>query len=754
MGYQKTQFSSPKDSAEQSRPVAEAEEGDTSLSEMLVTLRKQRWVLALSLVLGVGFGVYAAYTQPQLFEAQSTIQVHNGASNQYRLDANMFYDDDELAKLNTEVAILKSESLLQTVAIEMDLANNPDFLGVKGPLPKRSMDVPAVRASVVGKLQSSLQVSMQMHSELITIGYSSLNAKLSSDIVNKVVFEYIQRSYHTPVERTRMVSQWLSSQLDELKSEVERSQQQMMDLQRKLGVMGYDSTAHNQLQTSLEELVAAEGAAKVARITSESRYRMISGMDANTLDGSIETTPGTAPAELNVLRQQLAAARTNYQQMTSTLGGNHPQVKALAAQIAELTKQIDTEQSRLQLQAKETYLAAKATEDKIEQELEARKAEAYSQGDDRVQYTLLQQQYEQNRTLYDGLEQKLRMAEVQAGLEALEVDVVDPAMPAVNPTLESPSKVILLKALYFLLGGFVIAFILEGLDTGLHNIQQIEAVMELPSLAVIPQAKRLSAEQREALTPAERNIAVLSQPKSQFAEAFRSLRTSLLLVTAGQPPKFILMASAMPSEGKTTAATNLACILAHGGARVLLLDADLRRPTIHHRFGLTGKLGLSTILAGSSTLEETVQHLDETPDLDILSSGPVPPFPTEMLGSEAMRSLMERLGNIYSYVVIDSPPVLSVTDPVVLGRLVDAVVLVIRHGKSSKNALRRSRDVLVRSGAPMAGLLLNAVDVNSPDYYGYYGHSGYSYRNIDAESWETTGSAATGNAVSQQRQKP
>jgi uncharacterized protein involved in exopolysaccharide biosynthesis len=616
MGFQQTQFSSPKGSTEQPRPVTGAEEGDTSLADMLATMRKQRWVLALSLVLGVGFGVYAAYTQPQLFEAQATIQVHNGASNQYRLDANMFYDDDELAKMNTEVAILKSDSLLQTVASEMDLANNPDFLGIKGPLPKRSLDDPAVRASVVGKLQGSLQINMQMHSELISIGYSSLNAKLSSDIVNKVVFEYIQRSYHTPVERTRMVSQWLSSQLDELKSEVERSQQQMMDLQRKLGVMGYDTNAHNQLQTSLEELVAAEGTAKVARITSESRYRMISGMDPNTIDGSIETTPGTSPAELNTLRQQLAMARTNYQQLTSTLGVNHPQTKALAAQIAELTKEIDTEQSRLELQAKETYLAAKATEDKIEQELEARKAEAYSQGDDRVQYTLLQQQYEQNRTLYDGLEQKLRMAEVQAGLEALEVDVVDPAVPAVNPTLESPTKVILLKTLYFLLGGFVIAFILEGLDTGLHNIQQIEAVMELPSLAVIPQARRLSAEQRESLTPAERNIAVLSQPKSQFAEAFRSLRTSLLLVTAGQPPKFILMASAMPSEGKTTAATNLACILAHGGARVLLLDADLRRPTIHHRFGLTGKLGLSTILAGSSSLEEAVQHLDDDALLD------------------------------------------------------------------------------------------------------------------------------------------
>jgi capsular exopolysaccharide synthesis family protein len=752
MGSQQTQFPLANGATEQPRPpVTGGEVGDTSLSEALTTLRKQRWVLVLAAVLGVSYGAYKAYTQPRLFEADATIQVHNGASNQYRLDSSYFYGDDELSKLNTEVAILKSDSLMETVASEMDLANNQDFLGVKGPMPKRSLDDPAVRASVVETLQSNLQVNMQAHSELIHISYSSLSAKLSADIVNKVVFDYIQRSYHTPVERTRMVSQWLSSQLDELKSEVEHSQQQMMDLQRKLGVMGYDSTAHNQLQTSLEGLLTAEGAAKVARITAESRYRMIAGMDSNTIDESIETTPGTAPMELNLLRGQLAVAKTNYQQLTTTLGVNHPQAKALAAQIAELTKEIDTEQSRLQLQAKESYLAAKAAEEKTGQELEARKAEVYSQGDDLVQYTLLQQQYEQNRTLYDGLEQKLRMAEVQAGLEALEVDVVDPARPPVNPTLQSRSTVILTTTLFFLLGGVVVAFILEGLDTGLHSIQQIEAVMELPSLAIIPQAKRLSVEQAESLSPAERNVTVLSQTKSQFAESFRSLRTALLLVTAGQPPKFILFTSAMPSEGKTTAATNLACILAQGEARVLLLDADLRRPTIHHRFGLTGKLGLTTVLAGSSTLEEAVQHLSEAPNLDILPSGPVPPFPTEMLSSEAMQALMERIGKLYTHVVIDSPPVLSVTDGVVLARMVDAVVLVIRHGKSSKNALRRSRDLLVRSGAPMAGLVLNAVDVNSPDYYGYYGHSGYSYRNVDAESWETTGSAATGDSGPERR---
>ena len=331
---------------------------------------------------------------------------------------------------------------------------------------------------------------------------------------------------------------------------------------------------------------------------------------------------------------------------------------------------------------------------------------------------------------------------MQAGLEALEVDVVDQALPPVSPTMRPPSSIIVSTTVMFLLGGIVIAFIMDGLDTGLHNIHEIESVMNMPSLAIIPQAKRASVEQMALMSTAQRNINVLTQPKSQFTEAFRTLRTSLMLSTAGQPPKFILFTSAMPSEGKTTMASNLACILAQGNVRVLLVDADLRRSNIHHRFGLTGKLGLTTILTGTSTLEETLQHVPEAPNLDILPSGPVPPFPTEMLSSDAMVALMERLGKMYTHVVIDSPPVLSVTDAVVIGHMVDAVVLVVRHGKESKNVMRRARDVLARTGAPVAGLVLNAVDVNSPDYYGYYGYLGYSYGNVDGDSWETQPSAA------------
>jgi capsular exopolysaccharide synthesis family protein len=722
-------------------PGPGSEIGDTSLTEAVVTLRKRRWVLIVAVVLGAIYGSYKAFTQPKFYEAAGTIQVHNGASNEYRVDLYSEYGDAD-TRMNTEASILKSDALLATVASEMNLANNPAFSGVP-PGSHLSLDDPNVRARVVGALQGGLNVTLVPHTEMMRISYSSLSAKLSADIVNKVVDDYIQRSYQTPVESTMKVSHWLSGQLEELKTEVEQSQQQMMELQRKLGVLGYDST-HSELGTSLEGLLAAEGNAKVARINAESRYRMIAGMDPNTIEGSIETTPGTMPGELNALRGQLATAKATYAELTAQdgLGPNNPRVKSLQAQIGELTKEIDTEQNRLELQAKENYLAAKAAEDKTEQELDARKAEAYQQGDDLVKYTILQREYEQNRALYDGLEQRLETAKVQAGLEALEVDVIDQALPPVSPTMRSPSSIILSTTVFFLLGGIVIVFIMEGLETGLHNIQEIEAVMEMPSLAIIPQAKRASVEQMESMTTAQRNVNVLTQPKSQFTESFRALRTSLLLSTSGQPPRFILFTSAMPSEGKTTMASNLACILAQSDVRVLLMDADLRRSNMHHRFGLTGKIGLTTVLAGTSTLEEALQHVPEIPNLDILPSGPLPPFPTEMLSSEAMLALMARLGKMYAHIVIDSPPVLSVTDAVVLGRMVDAVVLVIRHGKESKNVMRRARDLLARSGAPMAGLVLNAVDVNSPDYYGYYGYLGYSYGNVDADSWETQPSAA------------
>lgn len=708
---------------------------DTTLSEALIVLRKRRWILIVCILLGLAYGIYKAESQPKLYDAYGRIQVRTGASNEYRVSAVQGYASDGGSKMLTEIEILKSDTLMFTVCREMDLANNADFLERKGPVPHASLDDGVTRQDTVHRLQSNLHIAVVPKTDIIRISYSSLNPKLSADIVNRVIQDYIQRSYRTRFESSQHVSDFLSGTLEGLKQDVESSQEQMMDMQRKLGILGFDPT-HNQISSSLDDLARAAASAKLARIVAEARYRVVSGMDPDTIESAIELTPGTAPGELGALRGQLATARANYAQMESTLGPNHPQAKALKAQIDEFSKEINTEQTRLLLQAKQNFIVAKANEDQTTAALEAQKTDAYKLRDELVEYTLRQREFEANSALYNSLQQRLRTATVQSGLESLEIDVVDPAVPPAFPLLRPQSTVILTALAFSFIAGIVLAFLMESLDTGLRSIAEIESITELPSLAIIPRARRTSADQAGTLSTAQRNVGILTQPKSQFAEAFRSLRTSLLLSTAGHPPKFIVLTSATPSEGKTTAASNLAAILAQRDTRVLLIDGDLRRPNIHHRFGLNGKIGLTTVLTGATKLEQTVQSVREIPNLDILPSGPVPPFPTEMLSSGAMEAVLKRCGEIYDYIVIDSPPIMSVTDGVILARQADAVVLVVRHGKSSKHVVRRARDILLRAGAGITGIVLNAVDLNSPEYYGYYGYSGYSYASVDSESWE------------------
>ncbi|WP_158792714.1 polysaccharide biosynthesis tyrosine autokinase [Granulicella sp. L60] len=707
---------------------------DTTLSEALITLRKRKTVLITALILGLAYGIFQAESQPKLYDAYSRIQVRSGSSNEYRVSAVQGYTSDSAQKMLTEIEILKSDTLMLSVAREMDLSNNADFLEKSKPVPHTSIDDPETRQKTVHRLQSNLHIALVPKTDIIRISYASLDPKLSADIVNRVVNDYIQRSYKSRFESSQRVSDWLSGTLNDLKQQVETSQEQMMDLQRRLGILGFDP-AHNQIASSLDDLAKAAGEAKLARIIAEARFRVLSGMDPNNIEGSIETTPGTSVGELQMLRGQLDNARANYAQLTSTLGPKHPQALALKAQIDQFVKEIDAEQTRLMIQAKQNFVIAQANEAQTTAALETQKTDAYKLRDQLVEYNLRQREFEANRTLYDSLQERLRTASVQSGLESLEIDVVDKALPPAEPLLRPQSTVILTALVFSLIGGIVVAFVMESLDTGLRSIAEIESITELPSLAIIPRARRSSVDQA-TLTTAQRNIGILTQPKSQFAEAFRSLRTSLLLSTTGHPPKYIVLTSATPSEGKTTAASNLAAILAQKDTRVLLIDGDLRRPNIHHRFGLNGKIGLTTVLTGATTLEATVQSVPEIPNLDILPSGPVPPFPTEMLSSGAMDEILRRCGEIYNYIVIDSPPILSVTDGVILARQADAVVLVVRHGKSSKHVVRRARDLLLRSGATITGIVLNAVDLSSPEYYGYYGYSGYSYASVDSDSWE------------------
>lgn len=706
---------------------------DTTLSDALVTLRKRKWLILALGIMGACYGWYKGTLQPRLYTSTGTIEIHSGSSNQYRLGTTTGSSGSD--RIPTEITILKSDSILLPVARELNLANTPEFGGGGG---FRNIDDPAIRQDVVGQLQGDISVGGIVKTDLVSISCSTLNAQLSADIINKLVQVFILHSFQSRADASKRVADFFANQLDDLKQEVQNSQEEIIDLQKRLGVLGFDPSL-NAVTSSLTQLNAAVDTSHLARIQAETRYNILMNTKQDLIDQSGGPEGGTKGGAVAALRGEIETDQATLAQMDVVYGPQNPKEKAIRLHIAELEKQMANEQERILSEARQTYLAAKTNEDKTQAALETAQSDAYKLRNDLLEYTLRQREFESNRTLYEGLLQKLRTAGVEAGLESTEIDIVDKAVPALAPSLNSISSIAIVDGAIMVVMGIILAFVLDSLDSGLSSVTDIENISGLPSLALIPRGRKIATEAGN-LSPAMRNLGTLTSPKSQFAEAFRALRTSLLLSIAGGEPKVILLTSSTPSEGKTTVSINLACILAQRGVRVLLIDADLRRPTVHHRFGLNGKVGLTSVLTGSVSLEEAVQNVPEVPMLDVLVSGPVPPFPTEMLGSQTMRDLLERCKGIYTHIVMDSPPLLSVTDSVVLARDSDAVVLIVRHGKSSKHAVRRGRDLLQRAGATVTGIVLNAVDLNSPEYYsyyGYYGYSGYGAAGIDSAGWES-----------------
>src|SRR5581483_900670 len=636
--------------------VATQNPADTTLSEALLTVRKRKYLIAAITALGLAYGFYKGTTQPRMYQAMGTIEIRTGSSQQFRVGGGPGYGSAS-SSLSTQVAIIKSDTVLLTVARDLDLPNNAAFTGYHGPNLHLSLDDLNVRQGTLNGMNGDISVDVVPKTDLVQISCRTLDPKLSADIVNRLIREFIQRDLQSSFEATQRVSDFLSLQLRDLKQQVETQQEQLIDLQKRIGVIGFDPQ-HNEIQSALDDLTRAVSAAQIARIQQQARYKTLSGMNPDALDGTIGAgVAGSLSTSLSGLRSTKQQLLVRYAEMNASLGPNHPQAKALQDQISQIDKQIGEEEKRLVDQAHEAYVAANVNEEQTRAALEAEKEEAYKLRDDLVEYTLRQRDFESNRTLYEGLSQRLRTAGIEAGLESTEIDIIDNAVPPIGPTLQSRSSMMIVDGILMLALGIVIAFVLDSLDTGIRTVAQIESISGLPSLALIPRIRRSTAE-LAGQSPVQRNLAVIGAPMSQFSEAFRALRTSLLLSVAGREPQVILLTSATPSEGKTTVAMNLACVLAQRDVRVLLIDADLRRPTVHHRFNINGKVGLSSVLTGSTTLREAVQHVAEVPKLDVLVSGPVPPFPTEMLASDAMDRLLAECRGIYTHIVLDSPPLL------------------------------------------------------------------------------------------------
>jgi capsular exopolysaccharide synthesis family protein len=399
-------------------------------------------------------------------------------------------------------------------------------------------------------------------------------------------------------------------------------------------------------------------------------------------------------------------------------------VKTLKAQIDELEHGISQQESALVTRVQKEFEAAQNDEAQLRSALDKQEQLAYGKGEKAMEYELARRDYETNRLLYDGLQQRLQEAGIMSSLHSTAIHIVDSAETPINPSHPRTRFNQATGVGVGFLIGLCVALLLEALDTNLKTMSDIEQALQLPLLAAIPSVNI------DELQPAKFKESASQSGTSawsRIAEALRGMRTSILLSTPGAPPKVIMFTSTRPAEGKSSVASLTSIAFALNGSRVLLIDADLRRPSIHLRFRIGKGLGLSSVLSGKATSQDAIVEWPDLPNVHILPSGPVPPLPSELLGSAQMETLLTEMRTKYDFIIIDTPPVLTVTDASVLGRLSDATAIIIRYATAPRHVAQRSIDLLDRSGAHMLGVVVNFVDFNAPEYSEYYGRKYYEY---------------------------
>jgi polysaccharide biosynthesis transport protein len=706
---------------------------EAHLLDYVITLRKHQWLIVTFLLTVVTVVTIATFKMKPEYEAAASVEVDKESQNVLPFQQVDSYDEymDMENYIETQTKILQSETLaLQTIK-SLDLGRYPEFGGTPNTLIVGHGNGAQTRPAILGAFLGRLAVKRVPNSRLIQVQFEAEDPQLAAQVVNTHLQNYIEQNFRSKYDAAMQASNWLSSELEELRIKVEKSEDARITYERQNQIWQVDEKQNITTQ-KLADLSKAVTDAQTAMAEKQALYRMAVSGNVDSLPNAHDN--GVIPDLLkrkSELGQQYADAVNLY-------GPNYPKVQRLGAQQAELDDDLTRARKTAVDSVEQDYNTARSRVELLQQALDTQKAEANELAEKLVQYHILQHDAESNKQLYDGLQQKLKEAGLTAGLRSSNIRMIDPAMAPTTPARPQKARNILLGILVGLVGGVGLALFREYLDNTVKSPDDIEALTGLPSLAVVPSLPGLSAArmsrlgaaspQRGTAGPRVELLAYL-QPKSQISEAFRALRTSLLLSQADHPPQVILVTSALPREGKTTAAVNLAVTLAQLGDRTLLMDSDLRKPGIRRALNMTmGKeAGLSSYLAGVASLEEvTIAHPTIT-NLSALTTGPIPPSPADLLSSHRMREGIAELRRRYKFVVIDSPPIMAATDAVILSALTDGVLLVVRSGETPKEAFTRTRDLLAAVKCRLLGVVLNAVDSSAPDYYYSYRYYPYAY---------------------------
>ncbi len=670
--------------------------------------------------------VYSTTARIEIDRENSSVLPFQGAdSYDFMMDMDNY--------IETQSKILTSETLaLQTIR-STGLAGRPEYSSGDSPSDALASGSLAnhKRPPELGAFLGSLSVRRVPNSHLLDVTFESTDPQLAARILNAHLENFKEANFRSRYEAIARASSWLTDQLDDMKLKVQKAEDARIEYERKNQIWELDDKQNTTTQR-LSELNRELTDAQSDRLKKQALYEFAKSGDAN----SVPELRGDVV--LQDLNRKKSDANTQYADALSQYGPNFPKVQRIQTLIKELDLLIDEEKKSIIEQMGNDYNESKQREMLLSQALEQQKAEVNQMAERMVEYNILKREAEGNKTLYDGMLTKLREANISSTLKSSNIFVVDPAMVPSTPSRPAKARNIALAFIVGLIGGVGIALLREYLDNTVKTPDDIETLSRLPSLAVVPSFSDSNGNGRRgrliggaSTNGYDKRIELVAQhlPKSQMSEAFRALRTALLLSQPDHPPQVILVTSALPREGKTTAAANLAVTLAQLGDRTLLIDADLRKPGVGRLLNMTdGKYaGLSSYLAGVSSLDLVTLPHPTIPNLAVIPTGPLPPNPADLLSSHKLADAIVELRKKFKFVVIDSPPIMAATDAVILSVQVDGVLLVVRSGETPKEAFTRTRDLLVSVKCRMLGVVLNAVDSSAPDYYYSYRYYPYSY---------------------------
>jgi capsular exopolysaccharide synthesis family protein len=751
----------------QVRSYGPAASEPSQLRDYLFVVLKRKWlILSLCLVV-TSLVAIQMFRQPSIYEASATIRIEQRAKNILSSPQLVLNAQPDANFWGTQVKLLESPALARQVALTLDLRHNPTFFGahaqggvftalrrmVSGekrvatpaPTPKglSVVDEARLKADPLSPeelaqlepyedaIMAGEQVEGVVGTNLFLIKYRHTDPEMAQKVSNTIAEVFRANNIERATENSTQAEDILMREIADYQAKIRHDQEALFNFAREKGIPPtVDQTANVEVQR-LSALSSQVLEAENERKNAQAIY----------LSAKASKDPFAVPeiqksGRITQLQERISNLEEKKAALLVIYKEEWPEVKKLTVTINRLNEEIQKAASDAIEGLQKNYEAAQAHENSVRERYNEQRGKTTQQTRDQIEMTEFMQRLETNKQYLNTLLQKQRELQIAQGDRGNEVSIENysrvPRAPVGPPRVRN----VMIAFVLSLVAGIGLAFLLDFLDDTVKSLDDVDRYVHLPALALIPSGGHAGARLNlkglpHANKPAPDEstaLAMLDDVRSPIAEAYRHLRTSLLLSSAGQPPKTILVTSSQPSEGKTTTAINTAFMLAQTGAEVLIIDCDLRRPRLHAQFEVPNTKGLTTWLSGERDLDNLLQKSPKTPNLKILTSGPVPPNPAELIGSEEMRRLLGQLSERFAHIIIDSPPAISFTDASILSTMVDGVMLVVHGGRSSRAVVRRAKQQLLDVGAHIFGVVLNNVKLETQDYYysGYYSSNYYS----------------------------